>query len=186
MTTPSYRPPGFRLNLSSWFRVVLLVASITPGAAVPAEHLIIQLKDFDQTEVKAGGFTLSTDARLHIKALGAGDEKHNKKSDADLYAYGWIIDASTRNLVWKMDRDNTRRENEDRVFDDEVALKRGSYEVYFTAYAFSSHSAFVNMTINIDRRKDRHSTAPSKKRGFFSWLQEISKKNGVGAQKSGE
>jgi hypothetical protein len=157
-----------------WIRLAfILLVSLAPAALLAGEHLIIQLKDFDQTELKAGGFTLPNDAHIHIRGLGAGDEKHSKKSGADLFAYGWIIDANTRALVWKMDRDNTSRENEDRRFDAQVPLRKGSYEVYFTAYAFSPHSAFFNMTVNIDRRKDTPSLDKDKKRGFFTWFHEL-------------
>src|SRR5690349_4635687 len=112
-----------------------LLLSITPACALAGEHLIIQLKDFDQTELKAAAFTLQSDAHIHIRGLGAGDEKRTKKSGSDLFAYGWIIDANTRALVWRMDRDNTSREKEDRLFDSEISLKKGSYEVYYSAYA---------------------------------------------------
>ena len=84
-----------------------------------------------------------------------------------------IMNAGTRELVWKMDRDNTRREKEDRVFDDDVAFKKGSYEVYFAAYAFRANSPFTSFTINIDRRKDSHPIDGVKKRGIFSWFQEL-------------
>jgi hypothetical protein len=130
--------------------------------------------------VKAGGFSLPADTRIHIRASGATDEKRSKESGDEMLAYGWIIDAGSRALVWKMDRDNTRREDktrsaakDDRVFDDVVTLKKGSYEVYYAAYAFSMNSSFVNMRINIDRRDERHSTDGDKKRGFFSWFHEL-------------
>jgi len=174
MTTTLYSSSGSRASRSYWIRLVfVLLGSITPLPLLAGEHIFIQLKDFDLTEVKGGGFSLAADTRIHIRALGAGDEKRMSRSEADMLAFGWIIDANTRELVWKMDRDNTRSEKADRRFDDDVALKKGSYEVYFTAYAFSSHSPFTTITINIDRRKDRHSTIGGLKRGFFSWFQEL-------------
>src|SRR5713101_2884642 len=107
-----------------WIRLFFLfLFSLPPAFALSGEHPIIQLKDFDQTEVKAGGFSLASDARMHIRALGAGDEKREKDADASLFAYGWIIDAATRELVWKMDFENTSREKDDRRFDDEISLK---------------------------------------------------------------
>jgi hypothetical protein len=135
------------------------------------ERLLVQLKDFEQTEVRSGGFTLPADARIHIYALGGGGEKGVKFSQSDLFAYGWIINADTRELVWKMDRDNTSREDRDRKFDGEITLLRGSYEVYFTAYAFATSSAFGSFNINIDRRKDYVPT--DKKRGLFSWFEDF-------------
>lgn len=174
MTTILFSRSGSNRNRFYWIRLAfILLASITPLTLLAGEHLIIQLKDFDQTEVKAGGFSLAADTRIHIKGLGAGDDKKIKKAEADLFAYGWIIDAVSRDLVWRMDRENTGREKDDRTFDDEVALKKGSYEVYFAAYAFSTRSPFLHMTLNIDRRKDNYPVDRGKKRGFFSWWQEL-------------
>lgn len=165
------RSDGYRPSLILFAFILLLL--ITPAYVLAGEHLIIQLKDFDQTELKAAAFTLQNDAHIHIRGLGAGDEKRYEKSGGDLFAYGWIIDANTRALVWRMDRDNTSREKEDRLFDSEISLRKGSYEVYYSAYAFSAHSPFFNITINIDRRKDNHSLDPDKKRGFFGWFHEL-------------
>ena len=162
------------LNPPPWIHFAFLLLVLAAPLSVSAGgRTIIQLKDFDQTEVKAGGFVLPHDTQVHIHARGAGDEKRWKKGDGEMFAYGWIINAGTRELVWKMDRDNTRREKEDRVFDDDVAFKKGSYEVYFAAYAFSANSPFTSFTINIDRRKDSHPIDGVKKRGIFSWFQEL-------------
>ncbi|MBI1806869.1 MAG: hypothetical protein HYR76_07455 [Ignavibacteria bacterium] len=145
---------------------------VTVCSMIAGERLIIQLKDFSQTEVKSGGFTLPSDMSVRIYALGGG-EKNLPFSSSSLYAYGWIINAETRELVWKMDRDNTSREKDDRKFDDSVPLRKGSYEVYFAAYGFSSHSTFSNFNINIDRRDGKSSGEKVKKRGFFYWLEDL-------------
>ncbi len=181
MTRTEYQPGGSRMPRSFWIPLLFLsLPAVQPCTVLAGEHPIIQLRDFDQTEVKAGGFALNTQTNIHIKALGAGYAKRSKNSGSDLYAYGWIIDADSRELVWKMDLDNTSRqdkghagEKEDRVFDDQISLKKGNYEVYFAAYAFSAHSPFANISINIDRRKGTHLGDPDKKRGFFDWMHKL-------------
>ena len=121
----------------------LLIAFITATVTgIAGERTFVQIKDFEQTEVKSAGFTLPRDMSVHVVALGGGAEKGMKFGDDQMYAYGWIIDAGTREPVWKMDRSNTSREKDDRRFDGTVSLKKGSYEVYFTAYAFASQSPF--------------------------------------------
>src|SRR5438132_9764947 len=137
-------------------RMCILVMALLVTASFPAisgERPIIQFKDFTQTEVKAQGFTLPTDGKIHIRALGAGGERGIANSRADMFACGWIINADSRELVWKMDRNNTKKEGKDRRFDGELSLSKGNYEIYFSAYGYSSSSSFSMFNINIDRRK---------------------------------
>ncbi|MBI4809863.1 MAG: hypothetical protein HY800_00115 [Ignavibacteriales bacterium] len=153
----------------SHFRFIILIAFLftTTNAG---ERLLIQLKDFTQTEVKSGGFSLPSNMTLHIYALGGG-EKKAPFSNTGMYAYGWIINADTREVVWKMDRNNTTRQDNYRKYDDDVSLNKGSYEVYFAAYGFASSSIFSSFIMNIDRRHE-YKEDDSRKKGFLSWLEE--------------
>ncbi len=141
--------------------------------ALAGERLIIQLKDFTQTEVKSGGFNLPSHSSIHIKALGAGGEKNFPFSKVSLFAYGWIINADTRELVWRMDRNNTKKEKDDRKFDGTISLPKGSYEVYYSVYGYFSSSSFSTFDINIDRRKENSYGNKSKRRGFFEWFENF-------------
>lgn len=134
---------------------------------------IIELRDFTQVEVKNGGFNLPSDGIIQIRAVGAGGEKGTLFSKSTMFAYGWIINANTRELVWKMDRNNTQKENHDRRFDGEISLPKGSYEVYFSAYGYVSGTSLSAFDINIDRRKERSYGRNSKNRGFFGWFEEF-------------
>jgi hypothetical protein len=151
--------------------VVLL--SLCSLYAIAGEKLLIQLRDFTKTEVKSGGFTIPSSERIHVEALGGGGEKNIMSSATQMYAYGWIINAETREPVWVMSRDNTLRQKDDRSFDGEVSLPKGSYEVYFAAYAFSSSSGFSMFNINVDHRKDDFFGSEEKPKGFFSWLDQL-------------
>jgi hypothetical protein len=152
---------------------VLFLLIIVPLTADAGEKLLIQLRDFTQVEVKSGGFTLPSTTQLHIQARGGGNEKSIIFSTTQMYAYGWIIDAHTREPVWTMDRSNTTRQKDDRTFDGDISLPRGSYEIYFTAYAFVANSGFSTFSFNIDRRKDSFFGDKQKQKGFFSWLDEL-------------
>jgi hypothetical protein len=136
-----------------------------------AERLIIQLKDFSQTEVKSGGFILPKDQTIHIYAIGGGGKK-SAFSNSDMYAYGWIINADSREVVWLMDRSNTRSQDTYRKFDDDIHLPKGNYEIYFAGYAYAGSSVFSNFYINIDHRKPSWNNR-SDNRGFFNWLEEV-------------
>jgi hypothetical protein len=156
-------------------RIAFLLLCCSAWFALTArggERLIIQLKDFTETEVKCGGFTLSQEMPVHISAIGGGEANLPFSNDG-MYAYGWIINADTRKPVWKMTRDNTRKDKSDRRFDDNVTLRRGSYEVYFAAYGYASKNAFSNFNINIDRRKGDADMNRSGKGSFLDWLREL-------------
>ena len=137
------------------------------------ERTLVQLIDFTVDEVKAAGFILPSDARVHIVALGGGGGKGLASSSTDLYAYGWIIDADTRKLVWSMDVDNTKKEKDDRKFDGELFLPKGNYEIYFAAYGFAMNTPFRSFNFNVDRRKKDFWITWSQPHGWLSWLQEF-------------
>jgi hypothetical protein len=139
--------------------------------AFASERLIIQLKDFTQSEMKSGGFILPSDQIIHIYAVGGGGKKSGV-FNSDMYAYGWIINADTREVVWQMERSNTRSQDSYRKYDDDVNFKKGSYEVYFAGYAYGGGSIFSNFYVNIDRQKN-YSSSRSDNRGFFNWLEEV-------------
>ena len=151
--------------VGSIFLLLFLVLNLTAG-----EKVLIELKDFTKTELKSAGFILSADAELHIVAKG-GAGKKSISPEGGMYAYAWIIDGTSRELVWKMDRKNTSRDGEYRNFDDILFLKKGIYEVYFTAYGYVGSSIFSDFILNIDHRKlDKKE---SDKKRFFTWLEDL-------------
>lgn len=151
----------------------LLLPLILTVPATGGERPLVELKDFSLTEVKSGGFRLPADADMHIRARGAGGDKNFSFSKANMFAYGWIINADTRELVWRMERNNTKKDDDDRLFDGTVSLPKGSYEVYYSAYGYFSGSSFSAFDINIDRRKGNVDNDRSKRRGFFDWLEDF-------------
>ena len=111
---PVFRAPALVAN---FHQVALAVLLLNPLTLFAGEKTLIQLRDFTQTEVKCGGFSVPTTTRIHIQALGGGGEKSLAFSTSQMYAYGWIINADTREPVWVMTRDNTVRQKDDRSFD---------------------------------------------------------------------
>ncbi len=154
---------------------VLLSTALAFSAilAHAGERLIIQLKDFSRTETKSGGFVLSNDTQLHLSGLGAGGDSKKSFSRSDMFAYGWIIDATTRAVVWEMTRSNTSKEGKERKFDGEVTLPKGSYEAYYCAYAYMGGSSFSNFEINIDPRQHDGNLPKKKQNGFFQWFEDM-------------
>jgi hypothetical protein len=142
-----------------------------PGLLFAGEQPFVTLRDFSSTEMKSAGFTLSAPAQIHIRALGGGgDQEWGHKSES-MFAAGWIIDAVTREPVWKMRPENTERKKPDREFDGTISLAAGSYEAYFCAQSFSYHTAFSNININIDHRsKPLFGGSNEGKKGFLNWF----------------
>jgi len=147
---------------------LVLFFFLLPALVRADERTILQLRDYTDTEVKCAGFTLPDEMPIHIMALGGGGAGL-AFSDDGMYAYAWIINADTRDLVWKMTYDNTEKAKDDRKFDANVTLRQGSYEIYFAAYGFAGSGGISNF--NIDRRKE---TVPKEKlNGFLKWLEEV-------------
>ena len=119
---------------------VLALAISLPLLAQDQE---ISLRDFNPGQIKYAGFTLHTDKSVRIESVGGGGDKvvlrtkNNFVDPQNMFAYAWILDASTRELVWRMTPNNTESdwwgEKYNRKFAGKVALQKGEYEIYFSA-----------------------------------------------------
>ena len=116
------------------------------------ERAVVSLNDFSAVEVKSAGIEIPQPVSVHVKALGAGGSYGWTYKSDQMFAYGWIIDADTRQVVWKMDIGNTSRLHSNREFDATIRLERGSYEVYFAACTFTYHTMFTHFGTNVDHR----------------------------------
>ncbi len=104
----------------------LLVAGGWSGA-VRAEPFI-DVDGLELGELVAVGFELPRDARVAVDAVGV-----RPRGSRDLSAYAWILDSSTREPVWVMDRRNTERVDDNRMLrrsEETINLPAGRYEVY--------------------------------------------------------
>jgi hypothetical protein len=136
------------------------------------ERTFVSLRDFHDAELKYAGIEITTSMNFHVKAMGAGGENGWGNKSDQMYAYGWIINADTRSLVWEMTTRNSSKSGDNRWFDGTVELQPGNYEVYFTAYAFSYHTALNNMNVNVDHRSKPLFGRSDKKKNFFSWFSD--------------
>jgi len=112
------------------------------------DDIICELDDFIEGDLIVDGFELKTQTTLNIYAIGA----ELRSSDA-MYAYGWILDADTREEVWVLSEEDTRRFNGSRIlreYEDEVTLPAGRYEVYY----FVSDTYYLGNKIIIDDLRD--------------------------------
>jgi hypothetical protein len=156
----------------STFLTPLIAAFLLFQSATAGEKTVISLRDFVTQELKSAGLVLKNDATVSIRALGDGMDT-KKMSDVGMFAYGWILNAETRQPVWTMDVGNTTKVKNGREFDETVPLPKGSYEVYFVAYAYGASSWYSNFYINIDRRETMQRADSTHKRGVFSWFEDF-------------
>lgn len=110
------------------------------------ERAIVSLKDTLKTEVQERTFTLPRDMKVHVYAKGGGVRKQ------PFFAYGWILDAATREVVWQMDGRTAKAEGQFQVGDQYVDLKAGTYEAYFSNHGFGWEVGYARGTRDIDRR----------------------------------
>lgn len=126
-------------------------------ATLAGEKAVVSLRDFSGVEVRAAGIELPQTLTVKIVARGADggncDSDWKGKDRNQMFAYGWILNADTRQVVWEMTRDNSSRARDDRTFEGEVTLERGSYEVYFAATTFAYITTFKNISVNVDHRE---------------------------------
>jgi hypothetical protein len=122
------------------------------------KQYFVTLKDFTEQEIKGLGFTLSNDMTISVVSVGGGtenfwsDEKGKRSVTNTMYAYSWIINADTREVAWEMTMENTKGKDDRRTFEGEILLKKGSYEVYFSAHTYTLSSGLSFYSNNIDRR----------------------------------
>jgi hypothetical protein len=130
-----------------FFREKLLLLLLTPFfliLSLYAQEREITLNEFGPDQIKYAGFSLISDRNIVIDAIGAGGDKiirRTKNNFADpqnMFAYAWIIDSRTRELVWRMTPNNTESDwwgaKYNRKFKGNVHLEKGDYELYFSAF----------------------------------------------------
>jgi hypothetical protein len=95
----------------------------------PAEEksVIADITRLGDHESRSKPFTLKKGMDVRIYALGEG-------RDREMSDYGWIVDASTRRTVWRMEYDETSHaggDKKNRLVDKVIHLDKGSYVVHF-------------------------------------------------------
>lgn len=174
----------------NYFPVIAIIIAVIAfpflGSANPlnapqqsdAKKYFISLKDFRSEEVKGLGFTVKKELSVHINGVGGGsrnfwgDDRGKRGSSNDMYAYGWIINADTREVVWEMTMKNTSGKEDMRTCETELSLKPGSYEVYYSAHGYAKSSGMSFYSNNIDRRTGERENGGKFVEKFLGWFDE--------------
>jgi len=115
--------------------VILLTGVLLFGivGGTEAQGTVVDIRNVGHRDWDMKGFSLDKRLDLYVEACGAEAEWRDF-----MYAYAWILDAQTRDVVWEMDLDNTSRRRRDRELEYEgtITLPAGDYEVYFAMSPF--------------------------------------------------
>jgi len=109
--------------------VIFCILFLIGAAAVKAGDKIVEFTDMEVGDLKVGGFELTEKGKVEIFGVGARAGYSDKSA-----AYGWIIDADERDLVWSMDDDcDDYSDISDMLAECEgdIVLRPGKYEVYY-------------------------------------------------------
>jgi hypothetical protein len=93
----------------------------------PRKGAFLSLTGIGDDEMVSEGFTLA--GPLDVRILGVGEGM-----GGEMYDFGWITNALTRQVVWRMDLEHTEHAggaDKNRVVDDVVTLEPGDYMVYY-------------------------------------------------------
>jgi hypothetical protein len=136
------------------FKYAIKIISFFLPLLLCAQNESIEINKIDFNQIKVVGFTLDNNGTVHLKGTGAGGDKelqkvHNYQDDPfNLFAYAWIIDASSRKLVWRMTIENSNGDwwdKTNRTFDENLKLPQGEYELYFSAIEPNIQSGFLTL-----------------------------------------
>ncbi|MBI3586861.1 MAG: hypothetical protein HY088_07015 [Ignavibacteriales bacterium] len=109
------------------------VVFLCGGIAFAQDEVLTDIRNLSPQEVKFDGFALDKDQEVSIKGYGVSNR------DGSVYTTAWILDARTRKVVWNM-RNAKRNRSGDGIaeYNDLVALPKGEYEVYYSAFPYSA------------------------------------------------
>ena len=139
------------------FKYIYIIASLLAVCYVGAQEKVLELKNITQKQITVGGFILNSSKTVSIEAIGAGNDEqikriHNYQEDKfNLYAYAWILNSTSRTIVWRMTIDNTKKDWWDkwnRIYKGEIALPKGRYEIYYSTVEplyFNWHEGFFSL-----------------------------------------
>jgi hypothetical protein len=90
-------------------------------------NVIAQLTRVRDNHHESKGFTLTQPLEIRVFAIGEGGRR-------EMYDYGWISDARTREVIWEMKGRDTKHaggDDKNRAYDQIHKFEPGSYVVHF-------------------------------------------------------
>lgn len=125
---PSFDPYNYGMTLFPVNETDRGAVKIT-GLPDMEKNVVVKLNRIGDNDMRSAGFSLKTDMKLHIYAIGEGPQDRSEMAD-----YGWIVNAKTREKVWKMEPRRTYHaggDSKNRMVDQIVSLPKGNYIAYY-------------------------------------------------------
>ncbi|MFC2083448.1 hypothetical protein ACFLS9_00170 [Bacteroidota bacterium] len=119
---------------------------------------IVEINEVGDDKFLSQGFSLKKPVQLRVLCLGEGYTK--KFSD-----HGWIINADTKETVWKMTGRRTEHAggaDKNRMLDEKITLEKGSYIAYYNTDDSHSYKDW-NATPPFDKQRWGMTIWPSDK-----------------------
>jgi len=126
-TAPPYDPSFWGLTIWLENGDDNSAISFTDVEEYEEKNVVVKFDRVRDRDYKIHGFTLKKPLTMHVYALGEG-------RDGDMYDYGWIVNANTREKVWEMDyydTENAGGADKNRLFDGTITLDAGNYIAYY-------------------------------------------------------
>lgn len=115
-------------------RAVVFVSILT--GHLMAQHAIVEMKNFDTDQMYIKSFAVKSPVAVYIDAVGVKYRAEKWNRTWPMFAYGWILNTDTRDVVWAMSPDNVSRAwgTNNVEFKGTLTLKPGNYEAYYSTY----------------------------------------------------
>jgi len=169
------------IKILSKISVIIIVLQLN----IIAQNNTVLIDDMGNEQIYFKGFTLDEDSEIKIDAVGTGEDRELKRIHSfqedkhNLFAYAWVINARSREMVWRMTVGNTDekggwKNKKNRLFEESIQLQKGEYELYFSAVDpnyFSSGSGtldldqILSLLFDDDEWRDEHKD---------EWMVEVS------------
>ncbi len=112
--------------------------AVTKYQKAVKKSAIISLTEIGNSKYVNKGFTLKESARVRIYAIGEGYK-------GEMFDYGWIINAESRDKVWEMKENDTEYAGgaiKNRLINEVIRLDEGDYLIYFKTDGNHSSSSW--------------------------------------------
>lgn len=156
------------MRLSRVLPRVALMLLLPAGSRLRAQDKLVDIKGLSPHELRVQSFVITQPQDIQIQATGADDrgsrsfgigpfkwERNRDDSRGYWRGSAWILDARSREVVWRLDRATTERDDELRSFNGRVRLNPGTYEAYYASYSGNQTTQILG-TISSRRRQVRY------------------------------
>ncbi len=111
---------------------ILIFFSLASFSLV-SQTTVVNLQHFEADKVYVKGFSVKQSSKIKIVCSGAMTSSEKWYRWNPLIAYGWILNGTTREVVWYMNPNNVTKSNSHTIeLDGEITLPPGNYEAYYS------------------------------------------------------